>query len=99
MICEPKPRIGFASVGVSCEAREGFVKVDAADFLRPIMRSLISLYLGFTRRVFEANYTLCLIAIAIDLSVNYFVKRSHILIHKELYLTTNRGSVYTFVII
>ncbi|MFS0515414.1 hypothetical protein ACEYW6_11930 [Nostoc sp. UIC 10607] len=55
--------------------------------------------LDITRRIFEANYTLCLIAIAIDLSVNYFVKRSHILIHKELYLTTNRGSVYTFVII
>ncbi|MEH2239845.1 hypothetical protein [Nostoc sp.] len=37
--------------------------------------------------IFETDYTVCLIAIAIDLSGNYFVKRSHIL-DKEPSLTT-----------
>ncbi|QFS45875.1 hypothetical protein [Nostoc sphaeroides] len=39
----------------------------------------------------------CLVAIAIDLSENHF-KRSHIL-DQEQYLTTNRGSVYSFTIL
>ncbi|MBC1218581.1 hypothetical protein GNF10_08570 [Nostoc sp. UCD121] len=33
--------------------------------------------LDITRLVFEANYTLYLIAIAMDLSRDYFVMRSH----------------------
>ncbi|MCC5626567.1 hypothetical protein LC574_37240 [Nostoc sp. CHAB 5715] len=45
-----------------------------------------------------SNYTICLIAIAIYLSRNYFVKRSHIL-NKEQYLTTNRGRVYSFAVL
>ncbi|MBD2514978.1 hypothetical protein H6G93_08130 [Nostoc sp. FACHB-973] len=38
---KPKPRVGFARVGVVGETSDGLEKFDAVAFLRPSVRSLI----------------------------------------------------------
>ncbi|MFN6465087.1 MAG: hypothetical protein RMZ41_025150 [Nostoc sp. DedVER02] len=49
------------------------------------------------KHIFDPNYTVCLIAIAIDLSGNYSLMRSQL--DKKRYLPTSQGRIYTLAIL